>query len=64
MNRNLSIFSALVITFSGFLMASCHKRTEGVDSPATRIIGVWKETQYATDDNQNGSGYMSQHRIT
>ena len=52
MKRNIVIFFTLFIATIVLVVSSCKRQAP--DTPFSRIIGKWKKTKYATDDNRNG----------
>jgi hypothetical protein len=53
MRRTVVILLMLSFTTICLFMMSCAKK-QSPSTPFTRIIGKWKKTKYATDDNNNG----------
>jgi len=53
MKKNMIILFALFLLFLSAGFISCTKK-EAPNTPFSRILGKWKKTQYATDDNNNG----------
>ena len=53
MNRIVVIFfTFLFVAFVACVVMSCSK--DKIQTPFTRMLGTWKEIEYATDDNGNG----------
>jgi len=52
MSKKTLIFITLFSLGLGIGLSSCRK--ERLQTPFTRLIGKWKKTKFATDDNRNG----------
>lgn len=53
MKRGIVIFFTLFIAAQLLVVPSC-KKSEGLATLFSRVLGTWKEAKYATDDNGNG----------
>jgi hypothetical protein len=53
MRKKMIILFALFLLFLSTGFTSCTKK-QAADTPFNMILGKWKKTQYATDDNNSG----------